>query len=159
MWFSGERGCMRLRRPAAALVAAILLGGCTSAKTATSMKSSTTTTSAIAAAEAYIRLPLLLYNIANGKALQDLNAAAAGTPQADVAFTEFENAALNLQNKVADYRWPNVASADAHRLVLDLAALVADYGSAAAFSPVPNLPHDLSVVDADISLLKTDVQW
>lgn len=151
---------MRLRGAATALVAAMFLGGCTSATTVPSTTSSTTTTtSAIAAAEAYIRLPILLYNVANNKALSDLNAAAAGTPQADAAFTEFENAALNLENKVAGYQWPSAASADAHRLVLDLAALVADYGAAATFSPTPNITHDLSVVDADISLLKTDVQW
>lgn len=136
--------------------------GCTSTPTVPATTAPTTTTSAaqaITAAEAYLRLPIALYDTANTQALKDLNASAAGTPKAGAAFTEFENAALRLEDKVSSYQWPTVAGADAHRLVLDLATLVADYGAAAAYQPAPNATHDLSVVYADSELLKTDLQW
>lgn len=99
-------------------MAAILLGGCSSASTVPTTTAPTTTTTsaaqAITAAEAYLRLPIALYNIANAQALKDLNASAAGSPQAGAAFTEFENAAFRLEDKVAGYQWPTVAAVDAH---------------------------------------------
>lgn len=153
---------MRLRVLLAILTAGLLTSGCTTSHPSHPKKAEVTTTTVseakgIVAARTYFTTITKESQAADARDAKALAAAPVMTQQIANAYTQFSNDTLRYQLEIARYHWPRSVASDAHNLVMALAALAADWQSAASKLPTPNYNLDNDNVIADPQLLSADL--